>query len=100
MIISYISFKSNKEPVMFTLNCNGKLLTITQPLVMGIINITPDSFYSGSRTNETDEIVRRAEAMLQEGATFLDIGGQSTRPGSERVSEEEELRRVMPAIEV
>ena len=64
---------------MFTLNCNGKLLVINNPLVMGIINITPDSFYHGSRfTNETD-IMRQAEKMINEETDIIDIGGQSTR---------------------
>lgn len=65
-----------------------------KPLVMGIINITPDSFYSKSRQQETDAILTFAEQMLNEGATILDIGGQSTRPGSTRLSVEEELKRV------
>jgi dihydropteroate synthase len=64
---------------------------------MGILNVTPDSFYSGSRVSETD-LISKAEAMLADGATILDIGGQSTRPGSERVGREEELHRVLPAI--
>jgi dihydropteroate synthase len=84
---------------MFTLNCKGRLLVMEEPIVMGIINITPDSFYSGSRTRQDDEVVFRAEKMLKDGAVILDIGGQSTRPGSELVSAEEELRRVMPAID-
>lgn len=79
---------------MFTLNCNGRLLILDKPLVMGIINITPDSFYSKSRQQETDAILTFAEQMLNEGATILDIGGQSTRPGSTRLSVEEELKRV------
>lgn len=84
---------------MFTLNCKGKLLVIDQPIVMGIINTTPDSFYSGSRVNIIDECLFRAEEMIDEGATILDIGGQSTRPKSEQISDEEELQRVLPAIE-
>lgn len=87
-----------KQQPMFTLNCKGKLLVADRPIVMGIINITPDSFYSGSRTRE-DEVLFRAETMVNEGATILDIGGQSTRPRSEQVPVEEELRRVLPAIE-
>lgn len=66
---------------------------------MGIINATPDSFYTGSRANGVDEILMRAESMIREGAVILDIGGQSTRPGSGQVGEEEELKRVLPAIE-
>jgi len=83
---------------MFTLNCKGKLLVIDLPIVMGIINTTPDSFYSGSRTNVLDDVLFRAEKMIEDGATILDIGGQSTRPKSEQVSETEELARVIPAI--
>jgi dihydropteroate synthase len=84
---------------MFTLNCKGKLLVIDRPIVMGIINTTPDSFYSGSRTNVIDDILFRAEKMINDGATILDVGGQSTRPKSDQISAEEELQRVIPAIE-
>ena len=83
---------------MFTLNCRGRLLTINQPIVMGIINATPDSFYSGSRQQTIDAVLLQAEKMIKEGATILDIGGQSTRPGSELISAEEEIERVIPAI--
>lgn len=79
---------------MFTLNCRGRLLHSTSPLVMGILNITPDSFYAGSRQAGTDEALRRAERMLEEGAAILDIGGQSTRPGSEKISAATELSRI------
>lgn len=84
---------------MFTLNCKGRLLVVDKPLVMGIINATPDSFYKGSRFSGTDTILMQAEKMLKEGADILDIGGQSTRPGSELVSAEDEIKRVLPAIE-
>jgi dihydropteroate synthase len=84
---------------MFTLNCKGKLLVFDKPLVMGIINITPDSFYEGSRFLEKDEVLRQAEKMIKEGADILDIGGQSTRPGSEQISADEELKRVIGNIE-
>lgn len=83
---------------MFTLNCKGRPLIIDKPVVMGIINITPDSFYKGSRFEETGTILRQAEQMLNDGATILDIGGQSTRPGSERISAEEELKRVIGPV--
>ncbi|NML23972.1 dihydropteroate synthase [Pseudoflavitalea sp. G-6-1-2] len=83
---------------MFTLNCSGRILVVEKPVVMGIINVTPDSFYSDSRM-AGDAVVMQAECMLQQGATILDIGGQSTRPGSERVSVQEETDRVVPAIE-
>lgn len=84
---------------MFTLNCKGKLLTINQPIVMGILNINEDSFYSGNRYTANDELLLRAQQMTADGAAILDIGGQSTRPGSEVISAEEELARVIPAIE-
>jgi len=83
---------------MFTLNCKGRLLVVDKPLVMAIINATPDSFYGGSRFNGVDGIVAQAEKMLSDGADIIDIGGQSTRPGSELISAEDEIKRVIPAI--
>jgi dihydropteroate synthase len=84
---------------MFTLNCKGRLLIIAEPVVMGIINVTPDSFYKGSRIESVDAVLRLAEKMLEEGATILDIGGQSTRPGAKDLATGQELQRVLPAIE-
>lgn len=66
---------------------------------MGILNITPDSFYSGSRVQQLDDILLKAEQMISEGAAILDIGGQSTKPGSNRLTAKEELKRVLPAIQ-
>jgi len=83
---------------MFTMNCNGRLWVVDKPQVMGIINTTPDSFYAGSRYTGTDSIIEVAGKMIAEGATILDIGGQSTRPGSMTISEAEEKERVVPAI--
>ncbi len=83
---------------MFTLNCKGRLLEIKGPVVMGIINATPDSFFSASRHASVDAMLHQAEDMLNNGAIMLDIGGQSTRPGSEPVSREEELRRTIEGI--
>ena len=83
---------------MFTLNCKGRLLIVEKPLVMGIINVTPDSFFAGSRHEGADAVLRQARQMLKDGATILDIGGQSTRPGSEKLSVEEELKRVIEPI--
>ena len=85
---------------MFTLNCRGNILVIEKPMVMGIINITPDSFFPASRVQNNEAILRQAEKMLAEGAAIIDIGGQSTRPGSEKISMDEEMRRVIPAIEI
>jgi len=84
---------------MFTLNCKGKLLILDKPLVMGIINVTPDSFYEGSRFVGKEEILKQAEKMIEDGADILDIGGQSTRPGSEQILADEELKRVIGNIE-
>ncbi|HEV2481404.1 MAG TPA: dihydropteroate synthase [Puia sp.] len=75
-------------------------MTVDRPLVMGIINRAPDSFYSGSRYPEDDAFLERAEQMIGQGADLLDIGGQSTRPGAELIGEEEELRRVVGGIEL
>lgn len=83
---------------MYTLNCKGRLLSLEKPVVMGIINITPDSFYAGSRWQGIDEVLKQAEKMVGEGAVILDIGGQSTRPGAERVGEDTETERVVPVI--
>ena len=83
---------------MFTLNCNGRLLVADKPLVMGIINTTPDSFFEGSRFSVVDDIERQVEKMLNDGADIIDIGGQSTRPGSELISAKEEIERIIPAI--
>lgn len=87
-------FKSTKK----TLNCRGRLVNLTTPAVMGILNLTPDSFYAGSRTS-VDSVVATAEQMLTDGATFLDIGGYSTRPGAANISPTEEADRVLPAID-
>jgi dihydropteroate synthase len=84
---------------MFTLNCKGKLLLIDHPLVMGIINATPDSFYLGHLDKGLNGIVDLAGQMIQDGADILDIGGQSTRPGSERINADDEIARVLPVIE-
>lgn len=81
-----------------TLNCRGKLLSLQSPLVMGILNVTPDSFFDGGRYTEKEALLRRAGQMLEEGAAILDIGGMSSRPGAELISVDEELRRVIPAI--
>ena len=84
---------------MQTLNCRGQLIDLSKPKVMGIINITPDSFYDGGKTFSEKEILKQAEKLLSEGATFLDVGGYSTRPGAEEVSEKDEIERAAGAIE-
>lgn len=81
-----------------TLNIRGTPVNIEKPVVMGIINLTPDSFYKSSRAESKKAIIEKAGQMLEEGATFLDIGAFSTRPGAQQVSEAEELDRLLPAI--
>jgi dihydropteroate synthase len=83
---------------MWTLNAGGKLLTLEGPVLMGIVNWTEDSFYGGSRVFDDGALLRQAAELLASGADWLDIGGQSTRPGAVEVGAEEELRRVVPAI--
>ncbi|MEZ4778360.1 MAG: dihydropteroate synthase [Flavobacteriaceae bacterium] len=82
-----------------TLNCKGTLVDLSTPKVMGILNITPDSFYDGGKFTSEKQLLTQAEKMLKEGATFLDIGGYSSRPGAEDILKAEELNRVIPAIE-
>ncbi|HEY8661710.1 MAG TPA: dihydropteroate synthase [Hanamia sp.] len=85
---------------MFSLNCKGKLLLIEKPLVMGILNITDDSFYPESRVQNMEAIKNKATQMMNEGADIIDIGAQSTRPGSRRILAEDELEKLIPAIEM
>lgn len=95
-----LTFKGNKDNWMFTLNCKGRLLVIYSPIVMGVININQDSFYQGSRHTGLKQILDTAEKMIGDGAAIIDIGGQSTRPGSIQISADEELVKVIPAIEM
>ncbi len=94
-----MSFKNTHLAVANLLQSKGNLLDLSQPIVMGIINCTPDSFYQESRKQETDKIVAQAQKMMEEGAAIVDIGGASTRPQATEVSEQEEIDRVIPAIE-
>ncbi|MFY7849685.1 MAG: dihydropteroate synthase [Bacteroidia bacterium] len=84
------------QPVQ--INCRGRLHVFRRPLVMGILNITPDSFYAGSRMADDSNLLRTAESMLKAGADVLDLGAQSTRPGAEMVGIDEEKRRLIPAL--
>jgi len=83
---------------MYSLNCKGRLLIIDQPVVMGVLNVTPDSFYKGSRIQYNEELISQAGKMLDSGAAILDLGGLSSRPGANEISVEEEIERVLPAI--
>ncbi len=83
----------------YFLNIKGNLIEINKPWVMGILNVTPDSFFDGGSFNTIDNALKQCEKMLNEGTNIIDIGGQSTRPNAERIGEEEELKRVLPIIE-
>jgi len=82
-----------------TLNAGGKLIDLSQPKVMGIINLTPDSFFAGSRKQDVEAILAQAGKMLSDGATFLDLGAYSSRPGAADISAQEEMDRLLPAVE-
>jgi len=81
-----------------TINCKGTLIDLTAPKVMGILNITPDSFFDGGKYRDEAEIIDQVEKMLVDGATFIDVGAYSSRPGAKHISEEEELQRILPVI--
>lgn len=85
---------------MFTLNCRGKVILIERPLVMGILNATPDSFYEGHLAKDQDELLALVTQMVNDGADIIDVGGQSTKPGSQRITAAEEIKRVLPVIEM
>ena len=85
---------------MFTLNCKGKLIEFEKPVIMGILNMTDDSFYHGDLKNNLQSTILKVEMMIEEGADIIDIGGQSTRPGSHRISVSEELDRIIPIIKL
>lgn len=81
-----------------TINCRGHLIDTSIPKVMGIINITPDSFYSASRFRVESDIIKRVEDIIEEGGDIVDVGAYSTRPGADELSEQEELDRILPAL--
>lgn len=81
-----------------TINCNGSLIDFNTPKVMGILNLTPDSFYDGGRNKTAEDYLRHAGRMLEEGASFIDVGAYSSRPGAVDISEEEELQRILPVV--
>ena len=92
------SFENNFFSTNKTLNLNGRLVDLRTPRIMGILNVTPDSFYDGNRyTSETD-ILKQVEKMLTDGAAFIDVGGYSTRPGADEISADEEKNRVLKAV--
>ena len=82
-----------------TINCRGQLIDCSEPRVMGILNLTPDSFFDGGKYKDEHSILTQVETMIQQGADFIDVGGYSSRPGADDVASSEELNRVIPAIE-
>lgn len=83
-----------------TINCKGELVDLKRPKVMGILNLTPDSFFDGGKYKDETSILRQVEYMLNHGATFIDMGAYSSRPGAEHVPEDEELQRMIPVIDL
>ncbi len=83
-----------------TINCKGQLIDLSVPKVMGILNVTPNSFFDGGKYKNENEILSQVEKMLNEGATFIDIGAYSSKPNAEFVSEEEEINRIIPVLQL
>ena len=98
--MNYELFRIFASDMDYTLNCNGRLLDLSEPQVMGIVNLTPDSFYAASRKQTDVEIVARCHQILLEGASMIDVGACSTRPGGELVSEQEEMERLRYGLRV
>ena len=98
--MNYELFRIFASDMDYTLNCNGRLLDLSEPQVMGIVNLTPDSFYAASRKQTDVEIVARCHQILLEGASMIDVGACSTRPGGELVSEQEEMERLRNGLRV
>ncbi|VAW21966.1 Dihydropteroate synthase [hydrothermal vent metagenome] len=88
------------KKIMKSINCNGSLINLDTPKVMGILNITPDSFFDGGKYSNTSKILTHVDKMLNEGATFIDVGAYSSRPGAKHISEEEELNRILPVVKL
>lgn len=85
---------------MMTINCKGNLIDLTIPRVMGILNVTPDSFFDGGNYKNEDDILNQTAKMLADGATFIDIGAYSSKPGAKIISETQELQRIIPVIKL
>lgn len=82
-----------------TINCSGTLIALSQPKIMGILNLTPDSFFDGGQFNNRDRALKQAEKMIEEGATFIDVGAASSKPGTAIISVNEEKKRLLPTFE-
>ena len=85
---------------MKTINCKGQLIDLSTPKIMGILNVTPDSFFDGGNYNDDQSILKQVDKMLKEGATFIDVGAYSSRPGAKHISEVEELKRILPIVKL
>lgn len=97
------NFQESLPPIIdgpIMLNCKGQLINLDEPKIMGILNVTPDSFYDGGKFTEEKAIIERVQQMVFHGATFIDIGAQSTRPGAVIIEEKEEISRLIPAIKL
>ncbi|PHN94104.1 dihydropteroate synthase [Maribacter sp. 6B07] len=81
-----------------TINCNGKLISLERPKIMGILNVTPDSFFDGGKYKDEASVLNQVDKMLSEGATFIDVGAYSSRPGAKEVGEDTELKRITPIV--
>jgi dihydropteroate synthase len=92
--VNFVNFKTKS----MIINCNGKVLDLTSPKIMGILNVTPDSFFDGGRYQHSEQASDQAKRMIEEGADIIDIGGMSSRPGAEVLSAKEEIQRVLPVI--
>jgi len=95
-----LSAKVNSFYKKTTLNLNGNIIDLSIPVIMGIINVTPDSFFDGGKYNTSKELLNHVEKMLDDGAAILDIGGYSSRPGADHIGEKEEINRVLWAIKL
>ena len=98
LLLSYRTKKTMKTPLY--INANGRLMDISEPQVMGILNVTPDSFYAGSRSETEKDIIQRLHQIINEGASIIDIGGYSSRPNAEHISAEEEMNRLRNGLEI
>ena len=98
LLLSYRMKKTMKTPLY--INVNGRLMDLSEPQVMGILNVTPDSFYAGSRSETEKDIVQRLHQIIDEGASIIDIGGYSSRPNAEHISTEEEMNRLRNGLEI
>src|SRR6218665_607208 len=87
-----------KKSIKMTINCKGNLIDLSTPKIMGILNVTPDSFYDGGNFSSDAVILKQVEKMLNDGADFVDIGGQTTKPTANLIPVDEELKRVVPVV--